>query len=44
MARVFGYLMGNDLNKIEDNDIFKDTSEIIKNALVKTHKKNNTKN
>ena len=43
MARVFGYLMGNDLNKIEDNDIFKDTSEIIKNALVKTHKKNNTK-
>jgi len=43
MARVFGYLMGNDLNKIEDKEIFNDTSEIIKNALVKTHKKNPSK-
>ena len=43
MARVFGYLMGNDLNTIEDKEIFNDTSEIIKNALVKTYEKNPSK-
>jgi glutamate dehydrogenase/leucine dehydrogenase len=39
MARVFGYLMGNDLEQIEDDHIFNDTSNIIKEALVKTYKK-----
>ena len=43
MARVFGYLMGNDLDKIEDGEIFNDTSNIIREALVKTHQKNNSK-
>lgn len=43
MARVFGYLMGNDLEKIEDGEIFNDTSNIIREALVKTHQKNNSK-
>ena len=36
MARVFAYLMGNDLDKMEDEAIFKDTSDTIKNALQKT--------
>ena len=35
MARVFAYLMGNDLDKIEDEAIFKDTSNTIKKALEK---------
>ena len=35
MARVFAYLMGNDLDKIEDEAIFKDTSTTIKKALEK---------
>ena len=43
MARVFAYLMGNDLEKIEDEAIFKDTSDIIKEALKNTHNKNNSK-
>ena len=43
MARVFGYLMGNDLGKIEDSEIFEDTSKIIKEALEKTHQKNPSK-
>tara|TARA_B100001093_G_scaffold520100_1_gene612702 strand:- start:3480 stop:4709 length:1230 start_codon:yes stop_codon:yes gene_type:complete len=43
MARVFGYLMGNDLDKIEDGEIFNDTSSIIRDALVRTYKKNNSK-
>jgi len=37
MARVFAYLMSSDLNVIQDNEIFVDTSEIIKKALVKSH-------
>ena len=36
MARVFAYLMSNDLKSIEDKLIFEDTSTIIKNALEKT--------
>ncbi|MEJ6685799.1 MAG: Glu/Leu/Phe/Val dehydrogenase dimerization domain-containing protein [Crocinitomicaceae bacterium] len=40
MARVFAYLMSNDLKKLEDNEIFKDTSNIIKNALKETYKVN----
>ena len=43
MARVFAYLMGNDLEKMEDEAIFKDTSDIIKEALINTHNKNNSK-
>ena len=43
MARVFAYLMGNDLNKLEDNLIFEDTSKIIYDALKATYNKNNNK-
>ena len=43
MARVFGYLMGNDLSKIEDKEIFNDTSVIIKKALEKTYLKNESR-
>lgn len=43
MARVFAYLMSNDIKEITDQGIFNDTSEIIKNALIKTHSKNPTK-
>jgi glutamate dehydrogenase/leucine dehydrogenase len=43
MARVFGYLMGNDLGQIEDEEIFVDTSNIIKEALINTHKKDASK-
>ena len=38
MARVFAYLMSNDLAKLEDQAIFEDTSETIKNALLNAHK------
>ena len=40
MARVFAYLMGNDLAKLDDKLIFNDTSKIIYDALEKTHKIN----
>ena len=40
MARVFAYLMGNDIDKIEDENIFKDTSDTIKKALKNVFKKN----
>ena len=43
MSRVFAYLMGNDLDKIEDEAIFKDTSDTIKNALQKTFETKNQK-
>ena len=43
MARLFAYLMGNDLNKMEDEAIFKDTSDTIKNALQKTFETKNQK-
>ena len=40
MARVFGYLMGaNDID-MSDEGIFKDTSMIIRDALVASHKAN----
>ncbi|MDP5009955.1 MAG: amino acid dehydrogenase, partial [Crocinitomicaceae bacterium] len=44
MARVFAYLMSNDLKVLTDEGIFSDTSETIYNALSKTHtlNKNNT--
>jgi glutamate dehydrogenase/leucine dehydrogenase len=40
MARVFAFLMSNDLNKLEDKAIFEDTSTTIKNALAETFKNN----
>lgn len=43
MARVFAYLMSNDLDEITDEGIFTDTSETIKNALIKSHKSNPNK-
>ncbi len=43
MARVFAYLMSNDLKNISDEGIFNDTSETIKNALVKAHANNPVK-
>ena len=43
MARVFAYLMSNDLDKLTDKGIFSDTSNIIREALVETHKNNANK-
>tara|TARA_B110000003_G_scaffold147205_1_gene148226 strand:- start:14487 stop:15719 length:1233 start_codon:yes stop_codon:yes gene_type:complete len=44
IARVFAYLMESRLNlPMEDEAIFNDISETIKKALLKTHKKNNSK-
>lgn len=43
MARVFAYLMSNDLDMLDDEAIFKDTSNTIKDALIKSHTKNNSK-
>lgn len=40
MARVFAYLMSNDLKNISDAGIFEDTSAIIRDALAKAHAKN----
>ncbi|MFM7472622.1 MAG: amino acid dehydrogenase, partial [Crocinitomicaceae bacterium] len=41
MARVFAYLMSNDLVKLEDAEIFNDTSNVIKQALIKTYETHN---
>lgn len=43
MARVFAYLMSNDLKTLTDEAIFNDTSLIIKKALEATHAKNKNK-
>ncbi|MCE3296907.1 MAG: amino acid dehydrogenase [Crocinitomicaceae bacterium] len=43
MARVFAYLMSSNLKSLTDEGIFEDTSETIKNALVKAHAKNPAK-
>ncbi len=43
MARVFAYLMSNDLKEISDNGIFEDTSSTIENALKAAHSKNQGK-
>ncbi len=40
MARVFAYLMSNDLKDITDKGIFEDTSTTIYNALKKAHEVN----
>jgi len=37
MARVFAYLMSNDLKQLTDQGIFEDTSMTIRKALEKTH-------
>lgn len=43
MARVFAYLMSNDLPKLTDEGIFEDTSETIRKALVNSNKLNSNK-
>lgn len=43
MARVFAYLMSNDLNELSDDAIFSDTSNTIYNALIDAHAKNPSK-
>lgn len=43
MARVFAFLMSEDLKEITDNDIFDDTSRIIREALENTQKINPAK-
>lgn len=43
MARVFAYLMSNDLKELTDEGIFSDTSKTIYNALKNTHKINPSK-
>jgi glutamate dehydrogenase/leucine dehydrogenase len=43
MARVFAYLMSNDLKSLSDEGIFEDTSNTIRIALEKTHGKNSAK-
>jgi glutamate dehydrogenase/leucine dehydrogenase len=43
MARVFAYLMSNDLDQLTDEGIFADTSDTIKDALVATHAKSSDK-
>jgi glutamate dehydrogenase/leucine dehydrogenase len=40
MARVFAYLMSDDLDKLTDKGIFEDTSNTIKEAMQITHTKN----
>lgn len=42
MARVFAYLMQPNV-KVEDESIFQDASDIIKNALLKSYKSNTSK-
>lgn len=43
MARVFAYLMSNDLDTLTDDGIFSDTSNIIRDAIAKTHASNPSK-
>lgn len=43
MARVFAYLMSNDLKELTDEGIFEDTSKIIGDALKKAHASNASK-
>lgn len=43
MARVFAYLMSNDLHALTDEGIFQDTSTTIQVALNKTYKTNQNK-
>lgn len=44
MARVFAYLMSSDLGDVlYDELIFKDTSDTIERALIRSHEKSNEK-
>jgi len=43
MARVFAYLMSNDLDEITDEGIFSDTSDIIRKAIQNSHSLNSNK-
>lgn len=43
MARVFAYLMSNDIKELTEKGIFEDTSKVIKEAMVAAHAKNPTK-
>lgn len=43
MARVFAYLMSNDLDELSDEAIFADTSETIKKAIENTAAENKSK-
>ncbi len=43
MARVFAYLMSNDLDNLDDQSIFEDTSRVIKDSLIIAHSKNSSK-
>lgn len=43
MARVFAYLMSNDLKELTDEGIFSDTSTIIRNAIANAQKINPNK-
>jgi hypothetical protein len=43
MARVFAYLMSNDIKTITDKGIFEDTSATIKNALIHANSVNPAK-
>ncbi len=43
MARVFAYLMSNDIEQLDDEAIFMDTSNTIREALIQSHSKNNSK-
>lgn len=42
MARVFAYLMSNDLHNLTDDGIFLDTSDTIRKALENTYAKNSS--
>ncbi len=43
MARVFAYLMSNDLDEITDEGIFSDTSDIIRKAIQNSYSLNSNK-
>ncbi|PIZ06065.1 MAG: amino acid dehydrogenase, partial [Flavobacteriales bacterium CG_4_10_14_0_8_um_filter_32_5] len=43
MARVFAYLMSNDLEKLDDKAIFEDTSNTIKKAIQQAYNINPSK-
>ena len=43
MARVFSYLMENDLGELKDEAIFIDTSDTIKKALEQIYQKSKSK-
>ena len=43
MARVFAYLMSNDIDQLTDEGIFDDTSRVIRQALEQSYQKNSSK-